>query len=92
MFFVFSLFEIQEVKFVCCSFKDSSFFTDLSLVIINIDDEAADPTNVADSQMDCSAVLKVRTLRISSAILAEKSMFFNKVCIFSLLVRFEYFW
>ncbi|CAL5194979.1 unnamed protein product [Lathyrus oleraceus] len=43
------------------------------------DDEAANPTNVADSHMDCSAVLKVRTLRISSAILAEKSMFFNKL-------------
>ena len=68
------------------------FLTDLSLVIINIDDEAANPTNVADSHMDCSAVLKVRTLRISSAILAEKSMFFYKVCVFSLLFRFEYFW
>ncbi|CAK8544877.1 unnamed protein product [Lathyrus sativus] len=43
------------------------------------DDEAANPTNVADSHIDCSAVLKVRTLHISSAILAEKSMFFYKL-------------
>ncbi|KAI5423885.1 Boi protein [Lathyrus oleraceus] len=42
-------------------------------------DEAANPTNVVDSHMDNSTVLKVRTLHISSAILAGKSMFFYKL-------------
>ncbi|XP_058742574.1 BTB/POZ domain-containing protein POB1-like [Vicia villosa] len=43
------------------------------------DDETVNPTNVADSLMDCSPVLKVRTLHINSSILAAKSMFFYKL-------------
>ncbi|CAI8615664.1 unnamed protein product [Vicia faba] len=41
--------------------------------------EASNPTNVVDSHMDCSPVLKVRTLHISSSILDGKSMFFYKL-------------
>ncbi|KAK8468765.1 hypothetical protein PHAVU_006G109600 [Phaseolus vulgaris] len=47
-------------------------------VIINVGDE---PTNMNDSDwnMDCSAVVRVRTLHISSPILAAKSPFFYKL-------------
>ncbi|KAL5061248.1 hypothetical protein RYX36_032852 [Vicia faba] len=40
--------------------------------------EASNPTNVVDSHMDFSPLLKVRTLHISSSILDWKSMFFYK--------------
>ncbi|CAL5194982.1 unnamed protein product [Lathyrus oleraceus] len=42
-------------------------------------DKAANHTDVADSHMDCFTVLKVRTLHVSSAILAGKSNFFYKL-------------
>ncbi|KAI5423889.1 hypothetical protein KIW84_030201 [Lathyrus oleraceus] len=42
-------------------------------------DEAANSPDVADYHMDLFTVLKVRTLHVSSAVLAGKSMFFYKL-------------
>jgi hypothetical protein len=66
--------------------KFSVLFNDLSWVIINIGDEASTADD-ANLQMDCSAVVKVKTLHISSPILAAKSPFFYKVDVSCLLVR-----
>ncbi|KAL5061249.1 hypothetical protein RYX36_032853 [Vicia faba] len=45
----------------------------------NSEADAMVEVSTADSHMDCSPVLKVRTLHISSSILAGKSMFFYKL-------------
>lgn len=66
--------------------KFSVLLTGLSWFIINIGDEAA------NLHMDYSAVVKVKTVYVNSAILAAKSSYFYKVDVSSLLVRFEYFW
>jgi len=60
---------------------------DLSRVIINIGDNAH-AANVEDSNMnmDCLVAVKVRTMHLSSRILASKSPFFYKVDFSSLLV------
>lgn len=44
-----------------------------------VDDEAAGPSNDSSLSMDCSTVLRVKTLHISSPILAAKSPYFYKV-------------
>lgn len=72
--------------------KFSVLLNDLSWIIINIGDgDEAAISSDANLNMDCSAVVRVRTLHISSPILAAKSPFFYKVDVSSLLVRFEYF-
>ena len=50
----------------------------LSLVIANVGDESVN-SNDSNWRMDCSTVARVKTLHISSPILAAKSPFFYKV-------------
>ena len=49
-----------------------------------VGDEAA-PGNDGLWSMDCSAVLRVKTIHISSPILAAKSPFFYKVMVFTVM-------
>lgn len=60
------------------------------LAIILTGDEAANSNDTSWS-MDCSTVVRVKTLHISSPILAAKSPFFYKVDASSSCVRFEFF-
>lgn len=69
----------------------SVLLDDLNWVIIDIGDEEAVHGDDANLNMDCSASVRVRSLHISSPILAAKSPFFYKVDVSPLLVRSEYF-
>lgn len=58
--------------------------------IVFIGDEAANSDDL-DCDMDTSRVLRVRTLHISSPILAAKSPFFYKVTVFIVISLLHFF-
>ena len=68
----------QENRPLFVVLKFSSVINTFNLVIVLVGDEAAN-SNDSNWSMDCSTVVRVKTLHISSPILAAKSPFFYKV-------------
>jgi hypothetical protein len=83
---------LQDKLILSINVKYPVLLNDLSWFIINIgDDEVAfddlnlDMEGLNLNMDDCSSAVRVRTLHISSLILAAKSPFFYKVDVSSLL-------